>query len=310
MKYIQHINEVLGKKTAETEGLVLFGQNIAAGSHISGLTKGLQVGKEGLIINATNAESTLTGLGFGMMLGGVSSVFFMKQLDFLLLGIDQLVNTYNFIRRKEPEASYTIFPVVSDLGWHGLQSSFDNFGDVASIARIPGFTITNKIDAEEIIGTHLVRPGFRIIGVSQRLFGSDVLDLPKIYSNAEKTIFQYAKGDRATIVAFNFALPYGWTLYEKMRDKNIEASVFSVNSVTPVDWTEITADVKKTKNLIVIDDGKSENMSSDNFLLKAVGECELEKKIVLKRDMEGNGWLYPNPDLLEIDYESVIKKFL
>src|SRR3989344_5934708 len=100
-KFIQHINEMIVKKTSETEKIVLFGQNIAAGSCLSGLTRALKVGKGGLIINTPNSENTLTGLGFGMMLNGVSSIFFMKQLDFLLLGIDQIVDTYNFVRRKE-----------------------------------------------------------------------------------------------------------------------------------------------------------------------------------------------------------------
>ena len=133
------------KKTGETEKLVLYGQNIAAGSHISGFTKNPKVGGGGLIINATNSESTLAGLGFGMMLNGTSSIFFMKQLDFLLLGIDQLTHSYNFIRRQKPKASYTIAAVISDLGWHGLQSSFNNFGDICSIARIPGFTILTRL---------------------------------------------------------------------------------------------------------------------------------------------------------------------
>src|SRR3989344_2221221 len=183
MKYIQHINELIVKKTAATKELVLFGQNIAAGSFISGLTKNLKVGEGGLIINTPNVENTLTGLGFGMMLGGVSSIFFMKQQDFLLLGIDQLVDTYNFIRIKKPEASFTIVFSISDQGYQGLQSSLNNFGDFCSIARIPGFTITNKADAEDVINTHLVSPGFRIIGVSQRLFGQEILDAPKIYAS-------------------------------------------------------------------------------------------------------------------------------
>ena len=169
MKFIQHINETIVKKTSEKEKIVLYGQNIAAGSCLSGLTRALKVGKDGLIINATNSESTLAGLGFGMMINGVSSVFFMKQLDFLLLGIDQLVHSYNFIRRKDPKASYTIVAIISDLGWHGLQSSFNNFGDLCSIARIPGFTITNKADSEEIINTHLIRIlSVKQIGVKKR----------------------------------------------------------------------------------------------------------------------------------------------
>ena len=52
------------------------------------------------IVNSTNAENSLCGFGFGLMIRGASAVFFMKQLDFLLLGIDQLVNTYNIIRNS------------------------------------------------------------------------------------------------------------------------------------------------------------------------------------------------------------------
>ena len=66
--------------------------------------------KKGIVLNTPNVENTLVGFGFGMMLNGVNSVFFMKQFDFLLLGMDQLVNTYNVIRQNEPKASFTIFP--------------------------------------------------------------------------------------------------------------------------------------------------------------------------------------------------------
>ena len=34
----------------------------------------------------------------GMMLGGAHAVYYVKQLDFMLLGMDRFVNTFNFIR--------------------------------------------------------------------------------------------------------------------------------------------------------------------------------------------------------------------
>ncbi len=303
MKYIQHINETIIKKTSEAEKIVLYGQNIAAGSCLSGLTKGLKVGKGGLIINATNSENTLAGLGFGMMLNNVSSIFFMKQLDFLLLGIDQLVHSYNFVRRKNPTASYTIVAIISDLGWHGLQSSFNNFGDLCSIARISGFTITNKADADEIINTYLISPGFRIIAIPQRLFGQEILDIKPVFVNNDKTLFQYKKGKKATIVCFNCSLPYGLKI-------PVDASLFSVNSVTPINWDKIIEDVKKTKNLVVIDDSKSENLSCDNFLVAVLEKCKLNKKIVIKRNIKGNNWLFPNLDELEINYDQIVKNLI
>lgn len=308
MKYIQRVNELIVGRTSATENLVLFGQNIAAGSCLSGLTRNLKVGKGGLIINTQNSENTLAGLGFGMMLNGVSSVFFMKQLDFLLLGIDQLTHTYNFIRRNRPNASYTIVCIVSDLGYHGLQSSFNNFGDLCSIARIQGFTITNAVDAEAIINTHLVAPGFRIIGVSQRLFGKELPEVKEVYSNTEKTLFQYTEGDGATIACFNLSFPYGLELHSKLKERKIESSLFSVNSVTPINWDKLIVNAKKTKKLVVLDDSKSENLSYDNFLADVAYECDLKSIIVVKRKFDDARWLYPNADELPVDYGAIVSK--
>ena len=308
MKYVQYLNELINKRISATEQLVIFGQNIAAGSCLSVLTRGLKIRKGGLIINTPNSENTLVGLGFGMMFGGVSSVFFMKQQDFLLLGIDQLVDTYNFIRRKDPKASFTIVFIIVDDGYSGLQSSLNNFGDFCSMARIPGFTITNKLDAKEIINTNIVSPGFRIIGVSQRLFNTELQEMNKIYSNDEKTIFQYTEGDGATIACFNLSFPYGLELHNKLKEKNIESSLFSVNALTPVIWDKIIENAKKTKNLVIIDDSKSENLSCDNLAACALEQCALDNKIVIRRKFLSNDWLFPNADQLSIDYSGIINK--
>ena len=138
MKYLNFINEQIRSTIEKNDNLVLFGQNISAGSCLGGLTKNLKVNENSKIINSTNSENSLCGFGFGMMMNNVSSVFFMKQLDFLLLGIDHLVNTYNIIRsvKKDLKSSFTIMPIIVDNGFQGPQSSFNNFGDICSIARI------------------------------------------------------------------------------------------------------------------------------------------------------------------------------
>src|SRR3989338_8876472 len=165
MKYIEFINNLIKEQVAKEENVVLYGQNINAGSCLGGLTKDLAVGKNGRIINSTNSENTLCGFGFGLMMNGISSVFFMKQLDFLLLGIDHLVNTFNIIRNTgfKNRSSFTIFPITIDNGYQGPQSSLNNFSDFCSIAKVSVYTITNKIDAENIISSKLISPGFRII---------------------------------------------------------------------------------------------------------------------------------------------------
>ena len=103
----------------------------------------------------------------------------------------------------------------------------NNFSDFCSIARIPGYAITNKVDAEKILKEHLISPGFRIIGISQRLCSEEIL-CPSLVNTDEKgNIFKYYSGNDATIVCFNFSFPQGLELYNKLKQENINASLFS-----------------------------------------------------------------------------------
>lgn len=313
MKYIDFVNSLIKEEISKQKKIVLFGQNINAGSCLGGLTRGVTVNSNSMIINSTNSENTLCGFGFGLMMNGTSSVFFMKQLDFLLLGIDHLVNTYNIIRSVKPnsKSSFTIFPIVVDNSFQGPQSSLNNFADFCSIARVRGFTITNKIDAERIIRSQLVSPGFRIITVSQRLFKEDILIPEKlVYVNSSCDVFQYNEGDDATIVCFNFSLPYGMSILEEMRENNISSSLFNVNSPILTNWEKIIEDAKKTKRLIVIDDSKSENLNCNALLVDIDRSCNIEKKIILKRNMMEPNWTYPTDDQMVINVKQIVKDLM
>ena len=308
MKYVEFVNSVLKKTIAVEENLVLFGQNINAASCLSGLTRGLGGINKGLTINTPNSENTLVGVGFGLMLNGISSIFFMKQMDFLLLGIDHLVNTYNVVRQKEPSASFTIFPINVDSGYEGPQSALNNFNDFCSIANIEGYSFTNMVDTEEVIRKNLVKPGFRIMASSQRLLKQDVINLPIIQKNEECQYYQYHVGHDVSVICFNFSLPYGIKLNEAFIKRGHSCSLFSVNSYHEMDYTNLIEDIRRSKNLVIIDDTKSLNKSSDRFLKEVYRSCKLDSSLVIQRNFTNEN-LYPNQDLLEIDYESIVEQF-
>ncbi len=307
-KYLEHINAVLKNEVGSHDGLVVYGQNVSAGSRISGFTKGFKVKPSGKIINTTNTENSLVGFGFGMMLAGGSAAFFMKQLDFLFLGIDQLVNTYNIIRNSShAKGSFTILPLVVDMGYQGPQSSANDFGDFCSIARIPGYAVTNKYDAEQIVARHLVSPGFRIVAFSQRMFKEEVID-PGTPVRADKDMkfAQYKDGADATIVSFNFSFPYAWKIGLELEKAGKKPAVFNVNYMTPIDWAPILESVKKTKKLVILDDSKSENLSCFSLLAEARA-LGLKKDIFIKRVLDDR-WLNPVSDAMDIDYEAIVRE--
>jgi pyruvate/2-oxoglutarate/acetoin dehydrogenase E1 component len=308
MRLVNHVNSLILKEIESRENIVLFGQNISAGSCLGGLTKDIKESNSSTIINTQNSENTLVGVGFGLMLNEVSSVFFMKQMDFLLLGVDHLVNTYNILRQKDHVASFTIMPIVVDSGYEGPQSSLNNFDDFCSIGGVEGFSFTNKVDAEKILSRYLIKPGFRIISPSQRLLKEKLLDLNVLYHDKESRIFQYRSGNGVTIVCFNYSLPYGCDLGRVFDGQGIQFSLFSVNAQLNVDYNRIIEDLHTTKNLILIDDTKSINRSSDKLMKVVNEECELRNKIIVTRDREDD-YYFPRQDLMKIDYQSILDTF-
>ena len=309
MKYIQYLNQLICAEAARHDDpLVMFGQNIAAGSCLGGLTRNLPTGPVRRVLNTPNVENTMVGAGFGMMMTGVSSIFFMKQQDFLLLGIDQLVNTYNYVRLSDPVASFTIVNIVVDLGYQGIQSSLNNFADFCSIARIPGYAVTNRHDSEKIFGTQLISPGFRIIGVSQRLFHAELIDWTdepiEVINGGD--VFRYGQGSDATIVAFNFSLPQALELRQDLAQRGVSASIFSVSASLPIDWTPIVEDAAHTRRAVLLDDSKSANRPCYALATALYETASCESVVVLARESTDE-LLRPHPESYTVDAEHVLQ---
>ena len=309
MKYLEYMNKLIKEQVRTTENCVLFGQNINAGSCLGGLTRNITVSGNSVIFNSTNAENSLVGFGFGLMMNGASAVFLMKQLDFLLLGIDHLVNTYNIIRSikdKYPQGSFTIIATVVDSGYDGPQSSFNNFYDLCAIARVDGFNVNNKADADYLFTKEFLQPGFRIIALSQRLSKEELNEtaLPvKVLSNGN--IFQYSEGSDVTVISLNFSFNSVDKLVKFMLSEGIRASHFNINNIINENWDSIIEDIKITKKIIVLDDSKSIQNAAGQLLSK-VCEMDIKKKIIIKKEL-GPDWLYPISDNFDIDFDSIIR---
>ncbi len=300
MTYVSHLNGLIRDAVAATRNSVVFGQNVSAGSCLSGLTRGIDA-TNACVINTPNLENTLVGTGFGLMLSGVPSAFFMKQQDFLLLGVDHLVNTYNLVRRQDTGlGSFTIVQIVVDSGFEGPQSALNHLPDLCSLARIEGYAIGNAHDADIVIGNQLFAPGFRIISVSQRLFKRDILQWtgPAIRCG-DGTLTRYAKGQDLTVVSLNFAFEQALDLYRAAENLGAHASLFSSNTLSDTDWSPVIADAHRTGRLVILDDTKS-GRSPGHILALETRAAGVQTVIHHRRTLDDDH-LAPQSDRFEID---------
>ena len=280
--YIEQIIEQINKVTENCGPVLLYGENIDTGSRIGGLARGLKVNPAGRILNVGNCELTHIGVGLGMMLDGGNAAVFMKQLDFLLLGLDQMVNTFNYIRAFPPEnglGSFTIFPIVCDQGYQGPQSSINVASDFASMANIDVFCLNGAEDASMVIRENFVSPGFRVVCTSQRLFGSPALDLPIEAHSSDNAVFKYRSGDDVTIVCYNFSLRDGVELAERLSNIAVQSDLFHVNFVPDMNISLLSESCARTNKVVLIDDSKSVTKFSD-ILVRELQSAALEFSVL------------------------------
>jgi pyruvate/2-oxoglutarate/acetoin dehydrogenase E1 component len=270
--YLAVMNGLIVEKAARYPDLVQYGENILQGSRICGIARKLS----GRVINVGNCENTHVGAGFGMMLNGADAVLFVKQLDFLLLAVDPMVNTYNQIRASNDVTrlgSFTIVAIVCDQGWQGPQSSFNDLPGICSLARVDGYCLSNAGEARGIVARHLVRPGFRVLALSQRLFGTEALDLPVMDCSADDAVCQYLSGGEATVVCLNFSLPEAVRL-----TAGRSVSLFTVHPAGAHRWERIVQSAAVTRRLIVFDDSKGSVSMAHKIasrVLRVAPQCQV-----------------------------------
>ena len=258
-KYLTSVNEIIAREVNRLECALVYGENIDRGSYLSGLSKNLTTGARRRIVNVGNCEYTHCGVGFGVMLGGANAVLFVKQLDFMLLGMDHFVSTYHLLRSRrgvDGLGSFTIVVAVYDHGYQGPQSSFNDLASMCSMARVSGFTLTNLADATAVAEQEIHRPGFRIIALTQKSAGEEALAPAEFDRSADCALFRYSTGEDLSIVCANFSLRNGLALRDELAFEGISASLFSVNPVIDPDWSLLAADAERTGAVLVLDDSK------------------------------------------------------
>ncbi len=306
MKYVEFVNQALKAKLQSGPKSVLYGQNIAAGSCLGGLTRGINSTDSLRVINTTNTENGLFGLGFGLMLAGVNAVFAMKQHDFMLLGIDQMTNSHYGIQNRKLTAGFTVLTVVVDSGFEGPQAALNNLGEIASIARIPCITVNSVPEIEWAINTQLMAPGPRILAVSQRLYHTPVLTQDGA-KEAAPGVFKHSAGGDVTIASYNFTLPQTVNLIETLKAKGVSADLFTVADMAGATLAPVFESAQKTKKLLVIDDTKTHMPPS--YVLMDANNASLAgvKRVYVRRTVDDN-WYAPNADTFVLNHDDIVRQ--
>jgi pyruvate/2-oxoglutarate/acetoin dehydrogenase E1 component len=280
LSYLQSLNKVISDQVNQMENTLVYGENLDRGSYISGLSKNLIAGPTRLVKNIGNCEYTHCGVGFGLMMSGHNAVLFVKQLDFMMLGIDHFVSTYGQIcatNYQKPLGSFTIVTAVYDQGFQGPQSSFRGLNEICSMSGASGFLLQENADTKKVVMEEMSKPGFRFIALSQRMANDEVAETEIISASPDNSVLQFAQGNDATIICFGYTLVHGKSLISGIRDLGRTASLFTVNYVRDPKWEIAINAASASQKLVIIDDTRGATSLAFRFLADAL---EFDKNIV------------------------------
>lgn len=239
---------------------LIFGQNILAGSGISGLSTGFEKIKNVSIFNTQNSESSLVGFGMGALISGNSALYIAKQLDFILLSMDHLVNTYNSAILQNPKGSFVIVTYIVDTDTEGPQSRLNCLSEFASISKINCRYLIFKKDIKKNINLALKKKGMTILCLSQQFGNKKEYDLynnfKKIELDKDGKYVRYKFGKKRTLVC------YGFSIYEVdslIKKKYPNSDLFIITDPLNSNINQIIRSAKMTKNVILFDNSSSKN---------------------------------------------------
>ena len=139
------------------------------------------------------------------------------------------------------------------------------------------------------------------------MFPSEFLNMELVYAAEDGSVFQYEEGSDATIVCFNFSLPDGLALRERLSVAGLSSSLFSVNYVPFANWECIIRDAVRTGKIVVIDDSKSVHLPLYALLSELAAYPSIKKTVVTR---ESNIDFGVCADNLKIDYDAIVESVL
>lgn len=270
------------------------------------------------IIDTPVSESATTGAAFGAGLAGMKPIIVHPRMDFMLYGIDAIVNQaakWCHMMGGQDYSSLTIRAIINRGGEQGAQHSQALH---AWFAHIPGLRVvmpSTVVDARDLlISSVLSKDPIMYIDDRWLYDQEDELDNvvesdicfegPKILKN----------GKNITIVGSSYSSYQACKVAKELEKNSISAEVIDLRVISPLKLNLIIESVKKTRRLLVLDSGNLFAGFSAEILASICEKIDLNTLVSKPLRIALPNAPAPTPTVLENSYypsiEYITKKTL
>lgn len=259
LTYAQAIHEATAQEMAADENVFVCGLGVDDPKGIYGTTLDLhkQFGSD-RNFDTPISEDSMTGMVIGAAMAGMRPIHVHQRMDFLLLCMNQLINVAakaNYMFSAAESVPIVVRAVIGRSWGQGAQHSQALHSYFMHVPGIKIFAPTTPHDAKGCMIT-AIRDNNPVIFMEHRMLYNNSGIVPEA---SYEVPFGQARilieGSDVTIVAISHMVVESVRAAHILKEQGISAEVIDPVSLSPLDMETISASVKKTGRLLVVDNG-------------------------------------------------------
>ena len=198
------------------------------------------------------------GFAAGAAAAGLRAMVFITYLDFLMLGLDALVNYAAKLRFKSAGQLTAPMVVKATAGAKG-QGPTHAQSIESWLMSVPGLTVlapSNAGDAYGLLKTALRAPGPVVFIDHKKLFphGGIVPEQEELIPIGSAAVRR--SGRHLTLVAHSYMSVLALEAATALASEGIEAEVIDLRSLWPIDWDTLIESARHTGHLLVVEEAQ------------------------------------------------------
>jgi len=259
MTYREAMKQAIREALSADPRVFLMGEDVGRYGGCFAVSKGLleEFGEE-RIRDTPLSESAFVGAGIGAALGGMRPIVEVMTVNFSLLALDQIVNTAATLCHMSG-GQFPVPIVIRMATGAGRQLAAQHSHSLeAWYAHVPGLHVVEPAtidDARAMLRAALACPDPVILFEPISLYNME----GELTGAAADVKLEGARVHRAgrdvTLVTYGASLWRCMEAAEALAAEGIEAEIIDLRSLRPLDDATVLASVRRTRRVVVVDEG-------------------------------------------------------
>jgi acetoin:2,6-dichlorophenolindophenol oxidoreductase subunit beta len=287
--FAEAIKDALVHSMKKNKNVLLIGLGVDDPKGIFGTTKGInKMFKKNRVFDFPTAENAMTGIAIGSSLMGMRPVITHQRVEFSLLAMEQIINQAAkwFFMNAGQKSVPLVIRLIIGRGWgQGPQHS----QSLESIfAHIPGLKIVCPSTPSSAKGLLIssIEDNNPVIFFEHRWLHVMKGKVPKNYYKLPLGKASILKtGKDITVISSSYMVVECLRSSKILKNYSINIEIVDLQSLRPLDINTIMKSVKKTKKVLVVDNGMMSYGISAEIIAKIYENLKSneKKKVILKR---------------------------